>query len=128
MLQQLLTHLQQQRDSRLPLHRSSSCLPKISRCAPGLTCQIVQWLRRNRAVVPVGMGATQHTYHWHSLHPPAATRAPTHATQAPSGQLLPINVLHPPAPADVYRCIGCTKPECQVCAVPPLPHGPTTVP
>lgn len=28
-------------------------------------------------------------------------------------QLLPINKLSPPSPADVYRCIGCTKPECQ---------------
>ncbi|KAL4440476.1 hypothetical protein ABPG75_003477 [Micractinium tetrahymenae] len=58
-----------------------------------------------------------------SALPAAASPQPLHpATQlivsaedfsAPSGQLLPINVLHPPSPADVYRCIGCTKPECQ---------------
>ena len=35
---------------------------------------------------------------------------------APVGQLIPINRLHPPSPADEFRCIGCTKPECQVCA------------
>ncbi|PRW39107.1 threonine deaminase isoform A [Chlorella sorokiniana] len=43
--------------------------------------------------------------------------------QAPSGQLLPINKLSPPSPADVYRCIGCTKPECQGpngCAAPDM--------
>jgi hypothetical protein len=34
--------------------------------------------------------------------------------QAPAGELLPINVLRPPSSADVFRCIGCTKPECQV--------------
>lgn len=43
--------------------------------------------------------------------------------QAPSGQLLPINVLHPPSPADVYRCIGCTKPECQVLDCCPFQMG-----
>ena len=33
--------------------------------------------------------------------------------QAPSGQLLPINVLRPPSAADVFRCTGCVRPECQ---------------
>ncbi|KAI7838609.1 hypothetical protein COHA_007616 [Chlorella ohadii] len=43
--------------------------------------------------------------------------------QAPPGQLLPINKLTPPSPADVFRCTGCTKPECQGpsgCAAPDL--------
>ena len=34
--------------------------------------------------------------------------------QAPSGQLIPVNVMHPPSPADVFKCIGCARPECQV--------------
>jgi hypothetical protein len=34
--------------------------------------------------------------------------------QAPSGQLIPVNVMHPPSPADVFKCIGCVRPECQV--------------
>ncbi|KFM26466.1 Threonine dehydratase biosynthetic, chloroplastic [Auxenochlorella protothecoides] len=32
---------------------------------------------------------------------------------APPGQLIPINRSTPPSPADVYRCAGCVKAECQ---------------
>lgn len=45
--------------------------------------------------------------------PPTALVVAPEDFTAPSGQLLPINVLRPPSSADVFRCTGCTKPECQ---------------
>ncbi|KAI3431360.1 hypothetical protein D9Q98_004417 [Chlorella vulgaris] len=42
---------------------------------------------------------------------------------APAGQLISINVMRPSSPLDVFRCIGCAKPECQGpsgCADPAL--------
>lgn len=54
--------------------------------------------------------------------PPAAPEAPQQPSPplvdpsdfvVPTGQLIPVNVQTPPSPADVYRCQGCSKPECQ---------------